>query len=65
VSRLDTYCGILFNKEVVLWRTRVKKRDRKQKDEDNCFSWLTIRNVRIILIKIMDKANYMNTIWVV
>jgi hypothetical protein len=65
VSRLDTYCGILINKEVVLWRKKKKKRDRKQKDEDNCFSWLTIRNVRIILIKIMDKANYMNTIWVV
>jgi hypothetical protein len=51
--------------EVVLWRTRVKKRDRKPNDEDNSFSWLTIRNFRIILIKIMDKANYMNTVWVV
>jgi len=35
---------------------RVKERDRKQKDEDNRFSWLTIRNVRIILIKIMDEG---------
>jgi hypothetical protein len=43
----------------------VKERDRKQKGEDNSFSWLTIRNVRLILIKIMDKANYMNTFWVI
>jgi hypothetical protein len=43
----------------------VKERDRKQNDEDNSFSWLTIRNVRIILIKIMDKANCVNTFWVI
>jgi hypothetical protein len=36
---------------------RVKTRDRKQKDEDNSFSWLKIRNVRIILIKIMAMAH--------
>jgi len=43
----------------------VKERDRKQKDEDSRFSWLTFRNVRIILIKFMDKANYVNTFWVI
>jgi hypothetical protein len=43
----------------------VKERDRKQKDEDNRISWLTIRNVRIILIKIMDNALYVNTFWVI
>jgi hypothetical protein len=38
---------------------------QETKDEDNSFSWLAIRNVRIILIKIMDKANYVNTFWVI
>jgi len=51
--------------EVVLWQMGVKKRDRKQKDEDNSFSWLTIINVRIILIKSMDKAKYVNTFWAI
>ena len=61
VSQLDRYCETVFNMEVVLWRMRVKERDRKQNDEDNRYSLLTIRKDRIILIKIMDKANYVNT----
>ena len=61
VSQLDRYCETVFSMEVFLWRMRVKERDRKQNDEDNRYSLLTIRKDRIILIKIMDKANYVNT----
>jgi hypothetical protein len=40
--------------EAVLWCMGVKTRDRKQKDEDNNFNLLSIRDIRIILIKNMD-----------
>ena len=43
----------------------MKTRDREQKDLDNNFNWLTIRNVRIILIKILDETNYVNTFAVI
>jgi hypothetical protein len=38
-----------------------ENKERKQKDEDNNFHLLTIRDSRIILIKNMDDTNYINT----
>jgi len=56
VSQLDMYCSLA---------NEGGKKRQETKEEDNSFRWLTIRNVRIILIKIMDKAKHVNTFWVI
>jgi len=56
-------------KPYLIWKLFSGKQGWKKKTgnqrEDNSFSWLIIRNVRIILIKIMDKAKHVNTFWVI